>query len=366
MLLFLSTCFAFILPVESWWDTGHMLTAAIALKNLKKAKVVEATNLLSNLPGYTNFGSDFVSASHWADDIKRNHDAYAFSSWHFIDFPYPNRSSCSQETVEEQNIVSALEDMRTNLLNNKIAGWNRAFSLRYTIHLMGDIHQPLHCVSRCSSKHPKGDFGGNLFKLNDKDYTNLHKLWDAMGGAYKDTIAALCPYSDISVCKSNEPKRVEAVKREADAIMADYPMNAFTVTELNQDRNIFDKDVFMKWAESSYNVVKTGNVYGNVVDGGVPSSDYIEYVKSTTRKRVALGGYRLAILLNANLAESGNKSSSGINSNGNGNGNDGLVAAIVILTVTTFLLVGVIFWLAIKLKKLSGRSGSSPSSFEML
>ena len=84
MLLFLSTCFAFILPVESWWDTGHMLTAAIALKNLKKAKVVEATNLLSNLPGYTNFGSDFVSASHWADDIKRNHDAYAFSSWHFI------------------------------------------------------------------------------------------------------------------------------------------------------------------------------------------------------------------------------------------------------------------------------------------
>ena len=162
--------------VVAWWDTGHMLTAAVALKQLPANKIAEANKLLVDLPGYTTFGSNFVSAAHWADDIKRNHDAYAFSSWHFIDFPYPNRSACSQETVDEQNIVVALEDMRTNLLDPQVPGWNRAFSLRYTLHLMGDMHQPLHTVSRCSPSHPKGDAGGNLFKLNDPDYTNLHKL----------------------------------------------------------------------------------------------------------------------------------------------------------------------------------------------
>ena len=65
------------------------------------------------------------------------------------------------------------ESERMNLLNSSLPGWTRAFALRFTIHMMGDAHQPLHTVSRCTTKHPKGDAGGNLFKLNNSEYTHV-------------------------------------------------------------------------------------------------------------------------------------------------------------------------------------------------
>ena len=51
---------------------------------------------------------------------------------------------------------------------------------RALIHFVGDIHQPLHCVSRYTKKHPNGDRGGNDFKLQHGQYRNLHLLWDAI------------------------------------------------------------------------------------------------------------------------------------------------------------------------------------------
>jgi len=55
-----------------------------------------------------------------------------------------------------------------------------AFNLRLLIHYTGDIHQPLHTTSRFSKDFPKGDIGGNFFKLTEKDgVKNLHALWDS-------------------------------------------------------------------------------------------------------------------------------------------------------------------------------------------
>ena len=51
---------------------------------------------------------------------------------------------------------------------------------RALIHFVGDIHQPLHCVSRYTKNRPDGDRGGNEFKLPDTLYKNLHLLWDAL------------------------------------------------------------------------------------------------------------------------------------------------------------------------------------------
>jgi len=364
IVFFTAVVTSLVMPaVHGWWDTGHMLTAAVALKHLSPSKRKEAADLLTHLPGYTSFASDFVSASHWADDIKRNHDAYAFSSWHFIDFAYPNRSSCAQDTVEKQNIVVALEDMRSNLKNATLAGWNRAFSLRFTLHLMGDMHQPLHTTSRCTAQHPKGDAGGNLFKLNNSDYTNLHKFWDAMGGAYKETIAALCPYSNAKQCEANEPKRVEAVKQEADALMLEYPKDSFGADELNVDRTVFDKDVFMKWAASSYNIVKLGRVYGDVEEHGEPTKSYTEYVQTTTKRRVVLGGLRLAVLLNANLAVS-EETASG--ESGESGERGGLIIVVVLLTIVSLLLGVAVLALVAKSRRRRPTDKSSTGTFEML
>ena len=342
-----------LLQTNAWWDAGHMLTAAVAYRTLNPAQITEANHLLTNLPGYTSFSSTFISASHWADDIKRNHDAYAFNSWHFIDFPFPNPASCSINTVDEQNLVTALEDMRMNLQNSSLPGWTRAFALRFTIHMMGDAHQPLHTVSRCTTKHPKGDAGGNLFKLNSSEYTNLHKLWDSMGGQYSKTIAALCPYSNIKLCKANEKKRVEAVIEEADRLILEYPADSFG-TQLIQDRKVWNENVLMEWAKSSYNIVQEGKVYGDIEEGSIPSSEYLAYVQKTTRERVALGGYRLAQLLNANLVTSDG-------SNGDGSTNGGLVFGIVLLTLICVGLIGSVVLLLMKIKRMGTNDSTSSS-----
>lgn len=60
----------------------------------------------------------------------------------------------------------------------------KSFALRLIIHYVGDIHQPLHASSRVDSKYPKGDAGGNFFKVPSKDgVKNLHAVWDA--GVYQ-------------------------------------------------------------------------------------------------------------------------------------------------------------------------------------
>jgi hypothetical protein len=49
--------------------------------------------------------------------------------------------------------------------NNQHGLWSKAFALRYLTHLIGDLHQPMHCVSLISQLFPQGDQGGNLFPL---------------------------------------------------------------------------------------------------------------------------------------------------------------------------------------------------------
>jgi len=61
----------------------------------------------------------------------------------------------------------------------------RSWNLRLLIHYLGDVHQPLHSVSRYTEEYPDGDAGGNLFKIppsgKDNGVTNLHAVWDAVG-----------------------------------------------------------------------------------------------------------------------------------------------------------------------------------------
>jgi len=55
--------------------------------------------------------------------------------------------------------------------------------MRLMIHIIGDIHQPLHTSALFSKEFPKGDLGGNLFEiiyLKKKSYKELHEFWDAI------------------------------------------------------------------------------------------------------------------------------------------------------------------------------------------
>lgn len=55
-----------------------------------------------------------------------------------------------------------------------------SYRLRCLIHYIGDLHQPLHSVSRFSKKQSKGDFGGNGYWISSYGaFRNLHSLWDS-------------------------------------------------------------------------------------------------------------------------------------------------------------------------------------------
>lgn len=53
--------------------------------------------------------------------------------------------------------------------------------MRLLIHYAGDVHQPLHATSRIDKNYPKGDFGGNIFPLEEYEgVKELHASWDAV------------------------------------------------------------------------------------------------------------------------------------------------------------------------------------------
>ena len=64
---------------------------------------------------------------------------------------------------------------------------SESFNFRLLIHYFGDIHQPLHSVSRYTDEFPNGDQGGNLFMLQpygEQGINELHALWDSVVGYY--------------------------------------------------------------------------------------------------------------------------------------------------------------------------------------
>ena len=73
----------------------------------------------------------------------------------------------------------------------------RSFALRLIIHLVGDIHQPLHCSNRVTDEYPLGDKGGNSFTLPYHFGTSdLHGVWDALIYEYHAAIKLVI----ISMC----------------------------------------------------------------------------------------------------------------------------------------------------------------------
>ena len=72
--------------------------------------------------------------------------------------------------------------MKSNINKNTA---ERALFARYLVHLVGDIHQPLHSVALYNKTFPKGDAGGNFLKVKllNGSFENFHSFWDA--GAFR-------------------------------------------------------------------------------------------------------------------------------------------------------------------------------------
>src|SRR5689334_2219882 len=267
-----------------WGAGGHMMTAQIAFNRLNpkaRAKAIELLAIEINPSAVTAKSTDFVNASHWADDLRPFPEFDSFKPLHFIDKPFP--PSAHLPATDPENIVKALED-NVNILKTSDDKNAQAQALRLIIHFVGDIHQPLHCATRVSAANPDGDRGGNLFKIKIlvkrklKD-SNLHSYWDGGIGAFPPTGDNFAPPPLQSVIRAaNQAKALNPATNPA--------------LKLNDPFN------FEAWADESFALAKSV-AYTRIQSGRKPTPAYNTRALKVARQRVAWGGYRLAALLNA-------------------------------------------------------------------
>jgi hypothetical protein len=267
----------------SWGAAGHMMVASIAFKRLNPHAKAQAADLLARpiKPAeVTAKDKDFVNAAHWADDLRPFAEFDSFKVLHFIDQPFSTDGTALPAGVPEpDNIVKALED-NVNILKTSTDKDAQAQALRFIIHFVGDIHQPLHCATRVTSANPEGDRGGNLvsIKVAGKK-TNLHSYWDGGIGNFPKSGANFAP------------PPLSQIPAAAAAAMAGNPATNPKI-KLDEPTN------FAAWADESFALAKS-TAYKGMQNGVTPSATYNSKALKVARQRVAWGGYRLAALLNS-------------------------------------------------------------------
>ncbi len=151
----------------AWGPEGHEVVALIAQQHLTPEASKAADALLALEP---EAGATLASVASWADRIRDKNTA----AWHYVNLP--RDADCHYLAARDcpggDCVVGALEAQVTRLASNA-APAERLEALKWVVHLVGDLHQPLHVGFA-------DDRGGNTYQLQAFDKgTNLHAVWDS-------------------------------------------------------------------------------------------------------------------------------------------------------------------------------------------
>lgn len=146
-----------------WGKTGHRVTGHIAENHLT-GKAKRALNDLLD-------GHSLAFVSTFADEIKADRTYSKFSAWHYVNYPLGMRYEDSSKS-KFGDVVQAIEECTRIVKDENSSRADRVFYLKMLVHLVGDLHQPMH-ASRAEDK------GGNGIQLQwFGEGTNLHRVWD--------------------------------------------------------------------------------------------------------------------------------------------------------------------------------------------
>lgn len=286
---------------EAWNHFGHMTVAAIAYERLAPKARTAVDELLRHNPLYKAWvkgvaahemqKAAFIRAATWPDLIKdpalgyqndgnlptgpgatRNigySDRLMHRYWHFIDVPF-SPDNTDLPALDEPNAQTQIATFRATLTDPQASKDLQSYGLVWLLHLVGDVHQPLHTTTRFNQQQPQGDRGGNDVKLcvqPERCNGRLHLFWDEVVGTsdrYEDAVA------------------------KAHAL----PMAS---TALGR---VLDEAV---WIQESFQAAKE-TVYVRPVGIGEGTytldDEYITAARDLAEQRIALAGLRLANLLN--------------------------------------------------------------------
>ena len=300
-------------PSFAWNGFGHMVVADVAYRDLEAnaPQLLTRVNALLKLnPNYSKWISGvarssqeevaFVEAAHWADDIKDSGSGYYADGtndgdtgvepvssynlgyaptdtamhkyWHFRDQGFsPDGTPVLATPVPnaEDRITLFAQTLASTTATDAL----KSYDLSWLIHLVGDIHQPLHATTRFTADATAGDEGGNLVEVSCASSANcpneLHAVWDDILGTSTSATTAISFAGTLVI-----------------------PTGA-TVHATD--------DV---WAAESQKMAES-DAYagiGNKATGPHKlSSSYLSTAKADAKLRVALAGARLSYLIQQNL-----------------------------------------------------------------
>jgi len=146
-----------------WGRVGHQVIGEVASQNLSPNALNEINKILD--------GQSLAFVSTWADEMKSNPEFRKYDTWHYANIPL-NQEYPEIEKNPKGDIIQAITKCIEVLKQKTSSKELKSFHLKYLIHLIGDIHQPLH-VGRFK------DRGGNDIKINFLGIaSNLHSVWD--------------------------------------------------------------------------------------------------------------------------------------------------------------------------------------------
>ncbi|HSU67790.1 MAG TPA: S1/P1 nuclease [Tepidisphaeraceae bacterium] len=167
------------IPLRAWaWgNEGHEIVGRIATARLTDKAAAEVRALI----GSANLGDDDIC--NWADAIKLERGET--KPWHYVDIPvdkdnHPTKFDPARDCKDEQCVIGQINHFVSVLKDPKAARSDRIDALKFVVHFVGDIHQPLHCADRPYGSQPH-DRGGNSVHViiaGSKQPWNLHSIWD--------------------------------------------------------------------------------------------------------------------------------------------------------------------------------------------
>lgn len=286
----------FSLNAKSWWDPGHLVTAMIAYHHLNptaKKKVDELTQMMKRDYPYVNH---FAATSTWPDDVKAE-GVRSYNTWHYTNIPY-NPKRVSIPDPPEINIVWAIEQAESVLRSKTTKDIDKARHLSFLVHFAGDIHQPLHSTTMYSNSLPGGNAGGNGFPISSfGKWRNLHQVWDD-GCGYLSDYNDINPYGKEKLAL--EDGEIERLQKLAVEIMEAHPEASISGIE-NLDRDFWILESHKLAIAYGYKGVQSIDDKGwkkYIKPNDPPSEYYLEQGQKIVQQRLAMGGYRLARLLN--------------------------------------------------------------------
>lgn len=244
---------SFAILFMSWGVVGHRAIGKIAQNHLSKKASAAVKDLLGN--------ENLAMVSTYPDEI-RSYKQFAYTApWHYVNLPeglsYED-FTMQLKSMDKPNIYKAIINCIADLKDPSKSKQDKVFALKFLVHLVGDIHQPMH------TGHSE-DSGGNGIKIKlMRKEGNLHGLWDS----------GLIDYAGMSYSE---------LAKDCDTIN-------------KKEARDWQKDELAKWAFESYQI--TAQLYAEAAKN--PEFDYDYYPKHSEimKKRLAQAGLRLAAVIN--------------------------------------------------------------------